>query len=212
MEPKAVALVIIDISGYTRFILSNRTSLVHAQEIVSQLLESVVDSASHPLVLNKFEGDAAFLYAVLGEDPRAAARDIARQVDGFFAAFHARARELSGVRANCPCGACQRVLALQLKAVMHAGSVAFRKIRQFEEVAGEDVIVAHRLLKNSVEGHEYLLMTEAFHGLLGEAGAASGQARQEHYEDLGTVPVRVYPPGEWGKRIGRSDGHGERIL
>lgn len=194
MELERVALVIVDISGYTQFIRFHRGTLVHAQEITSQLLESVLDKASHPLVLNKFEGDAVFLYAALGEDPAAAARDIAKQVSGFFAAFHARAHELSGSRAACACDACQRIRDLRLKAVMHAGEASFRRIRQFEELAGEDVILVHRLLKNSVAEHEYVLMTESFHRLLGDSPAAQGEARIETYDDLGPVPVRVSYP------------------
>lgn len=194
MEPERVALVIVDISGYTQFIRYHRATLVHAQEITSQLLESVIDRASHPLVLNKLEGDAAFLYATLGSDPSEAARDIAKQVAGFFAAFHDRARDLSGSRAGCACDACQRIRDLRLKAVMHAGQASFRRIRQFEELAGEDVILVHRLLKNSIAEHEYVLMTESFHQLLGDSQAAGGEARVESYDDLGPIPVRVSYP------------------
>jgi len=194
MELSAVALVIVDISGYTGFIKFHKTSLVHAQEVISQLLESVIDKASHPLTLNKLEGDAALLYAVLGDDPAAAARDIASQVEGFFAAFHAKARELSGTRSTCPCEACQRILDLRIKAIAHAGQVAFRRIRQFDEMAGEDVILVHRLLKNSVARHEYIMMTEPYYKLLGDSRSGSGEDRLEVTDDLGSVSVRVYYP------------------
>lgn len=191
---KSVALVIIDISGYTQFIQFHKTSLVHAQEIISQLLESVIDKASHPLILNKFEGDAAFLYAEIGEDETAAVRDIVGQVNGFFAAFHAKARELSGSRASCPCEACQRIRDLRLKAIVHRGRAAFRKIRQFQELAGEDVILVHRLLKNSVSEREYILLTEPAYRLLGESPAAATAARIESYDDIGAVKVKVSFP------------------
>lgn len=208
MDPEAVALVIVDISGYTQFIRFHRTTLPHAQEVTSQLLESVIDKASHPLVLNKLEGDAAFLYAALGDDPAAAARDIAGQVAGFFAAFHGRSRDLSAGRAGCACDACQRIRDLQLKAVLHVGEASFRRIRQFEELAGEDVILVHRLLKNSVAAHEYVLMTEAFHRLLGDAGAAWGEARVEAYDDLGPVAVRVSYPTASPGMADRTDSKG----
>src|SRR5258705_12412515 len=55
-------LLIADIAGYTRFMKFHRASLAHAQDIVAQLLEAVID-ASHPrLTLAKLEGDAAFFY------------------------------------------------------------------------------------------------------------------------------------------------------
>jgi class 3 adenylate cyclase len=192
MQPQAVALVIVDISGYTAFIRSNRTTLVHAQEAIAQLLESVIDRADHPLRLNKLEGDAAFLYAPLGSDAAAAARDVARQVGGFFPAFHDRARALARSRESCPCGACRAIHGLQLKAIVHAGEAAFRRIRQFEELTGEDVIVAHRLLKNSVPRPEYVMMTEAFLRLLPDPGFPRGEPRVEAYDDLGDIPVRVF--------------------
>ncbi|MBI3167836.1 MAG: DUF2652 domain-containing protein, partial [Chloroflexi bacterium] len=68
METKKVALVIVDISGYTQFIRSEKTSAVHAEEIIFDLLEAVIDKAAYPLTLNKLEGDAAFLYAELKDD------------------------------------------------------------------------------------------------------------------------------------------------
>ena len=79
MELKHVALVIADIGGYTKYIQFHKTALLHAEEIISQLLETIIDSASFPLTLNKLEGDAALLYADMGDAQTAAARDIAWQ-------------------------------------------------------------------------------------------------------------------------------------
>ncbi len=194
MTLRHVALVIADISGYTRFLRANRTSLLHASEVVSSLLESVIDGASHPLQLNKIEGDAVLLYAELGDDAQAGASDVLRQASSMFAAFHARARLLSGERAACPCDACRNILALRLKIVVHHGRVAFRRIRQFEEMTGEDVIVVHRLLKNTIAAEEYLLLTEAFHQLAGAAPEMTMQASAEYYDDLGPIATRVHFP------------------
>ena len=63
MEIKVVYLVLADISGYTRFVKIHRASILHAEEIVTELMEAVIDAAGPPLILNKLEGDAAFLYA-----------------------------------------------------------------------------------------------------------------------------------------------------
>ncbi|MGP1678486.1 MAG: DUF2652 domain-containing protein, partial [Burkholderiales bacterium] len=93
MELKHVALVMADIGGYTKFIRLHKTTLVHADEIISQLLETIIARASYPLTLNKLEGDAALLYAEMGDTQTAAARGIARQVTAFFSAFHGKARE-----------------------------------------------------------------------------------------------------------------------
>jgi class 3 adenylate cyclase len=194
VEIRRVALVIVDISGYTDFIRFHKTTLQHAAEIISQLLEAVIDQASHPLTLNKLEGDAALFFADLGKGTERGARDVARQVHEFFKVFHARAYELSGSRGACPCEACQKIRDLRLKAVVHEGEVAFKKFRQFEELEGEAVIMAHRLLKNTVPVNEYILLTDVFYALAGNVPHGPGEAREEHCEGLGSVGVRVFYP------------------
>lgn len=194
MEIKKVALVIFDIGGYTEFIRYHKDSLAHAHEVISQLLESIVEHAEYPLILNKFEGDAALLYAEIGDDERRAVGDIYRQVSDLFPAFKAKALELSNERSMCPCGACQNIRELLLKAIVHRGEAAFRKIRQFDEMAGQDVILVHRLLKNSVNANEYILVTEAFYSLLDDNLASRGQALVERYDHLGEIKLKAFPP------------------
>jgi hypothetical protein len=45
MELKHVALVLADIGGYTKFIRLQKTTLLHADEIISQLLETIIARA-----------------------------------------------------------------------------------------------------------------------------------------------------------------------
>ena len=154
-------LVIVDISGYTAFITERTTSLLHAEQIITDLLDAVLDRARHPLVLNKLEGDAALLYGECAAGDAEATHDMLAQVKAFFAAFSeclARQRE---TRANCICDACTRIDHLALKAFVHCGEIAIKQVRQFEELAGEEVILVHRLLKNHVPSREYVLLTEA---------------------------------------------------
>jgi len=85
MDIRKVALVIVDISGYTQFIRLQKLSAVHAEEIIFDLLEAVIDHADYPLTLNKLEGDAAFLYAKLTDENRTEiARDALKQAREFF--------------------------------------------------------------------------------------------------------------------------------
>ncbi|MCQ3980004.1 MAG: hypothetical protein DPW09_41835 [Anaerolineae bacterium] len=196
MEPKKVVLAIVDISGYTRFIKSHKTSQIHAEEIIFDLLEAVIDRAEYPLSLNKLEGDALFLYAELiaGEET-AVACDVVRQVQVFFEAFHTRKDELVAEREDCSCNACQHVWDLRLKAFLHQGEVFFRKIRQFEELAGEDVILIHRLLKNTIPASEYIAATGTFVELTGDYFSDTrSEIRQEYYDDLGMVTMQVFYP------------------
>lgn len=195
MEAKKVALVMVDISGYTQFIRTQKMSAIHAEEIIFELLEAVIDKAEHPLTLNKLEGDALFLYAEIDEREAAKAiRDVAKQAQGFFDAFYARAKTLTTERAECGCNACSRVHDLRLKVLLHFGEALFKKIRQFEELAGEDVIAIHRLLKNNVPTREYILMTETFHSLAGDLPGMAHTESEETYEDMGVIKVHIFQP------------------
>jgi hypothetical protein len=185
-------LVIADISGYTKFIRNPRTSLLHAEQIITDLLDAVIDESKHPLQLNKLEGDAALLYAVCGDGSVRATVDVLNQVKLFFDAFRMRQ---NGIIADgdggCGCDACTNVASLRLKVVMHVGDVLFKRIRHFEEMAGEPVILVHRLLKNSIVSAEYLLMTEEF---AAASGCGEGELSEEACEGFDRQKVRVIYP------------------
>lgn len=193
LDKKEIAIVLIDISGYTRFIKSHKSSMVHAEEIIFQLLESIVEGSEHPLQLNKLEGDAVLMYAETNSLPTQVAKSVLEQVLKAFPVFRAKAAQLEVDRAACPCNACRNIRQLRLKAIIHHGKAVFHKIRQFEELAGEDVIVAHRLLKNSVPLDEYVLMTYTFYPLLDQSIIDQGEERLEEVTDIGPVTVRVFP-------------------
>lgn len=195
MEIKKLVLVLVDISGYTNFIKMHTMSVLHAEAIVTDLLEAVIDHAEYPLTLSKLEGDAAFLYATM-EDERqagAAAKDILNQVTKFFEAFRAKERALIACDA-CQCDACDNIDQLKLKAFLHVGETVIKQIRQFEELAGENVILIHRLLKNSIPVKEYILLTEAFYELSGGFSEQEAETRIETCEGIGSVAVKVYYP------------------
>lgn len=195
MEAKKIVLVMVDISGYTHFIRAQKMSAIHAEEIIFDLLEAVINRAQYPLTLNKLEGDAVFLYAEIGDaDPQEVARDVAKQAREFFEVFNERAKTLTQERAECDCNACQSVHDLRIKVLLHIGEAVFRTIRQFNELAGEDVIAIHRLLKNSIPTREYILMTESFYKRAGNLSGMTHTESAENYEDLGTLNVHVFQP------------------
>ena len=143
--------------------------------------------------MNKLEGDAVLLYADLSKGEDAVSLDVLRQVNSFFTVFRRKTSELTRDRASCSCTACSNIGSLRLKAVLHAGSAVIRQIRGFTEIGGEDVIVVHRLLKNSVKLDEYLLMTDVFHKRIATRSAESGERSVEVDSVLGEIPVWVYP-------------------
>jgi hypothetical protein len=152
MELKRACLAIADISGYTRFLMLHSTSLLHAEVIITELLEAVIGRAEHPLTIAKLEGNAVFLYAVT-EEAAPAARDVLKQAMGFFEAFREKERELIACNI-CQCPACKSIEKLSLKVILHYGEIAVKQIKQFTELAGENAILIHRLLKNSVPGKD----------------------------------------------------------
>jgi hypothetical protein len=58
-------LVIADISGYTRFLTDSE--LDHANGIVADLLNSIVDAMQTPLAVSNIEGDAVFMYGEMAD-------------------------------------------------------------------------------------------------------------------------------------------------
>lgn len=194
MNAKRVFLVLADISGYTRFVRHHQTATQHAHDIVSALLETVIDACQPTLIAHKLEGDAAFLYCDGGLNPAATAGEVRRILLQLFAAFSAEVRNLASAREGCPCDACCQIEQLHLKTIAHWGDAAVRQIRQFEELAGEDVILIHRLLKNSVPVREYSLWTEQFVQLCEIRGTDGLEWRTEQAEGIGAVRVGVdYP-------------------
>ena len=187
-------LLIADIGGYTRFMRLHRMSLVHAQDNTTRLLEATIDAAPR-LELAGIEGDAAFLYVPQPEDEEIAG-SIAAVAAAMHRAFHVEQERLASLTL-CPCAACDQIGRLTVKAVAHLGEVARQTIRDRTSLAGTDVILVHRMLKNSVPIPEYILMTEPVYRRCGPDVQSSTVALDEELEGLGTerlhyLDVREY--------------------
>jgi hypothetical protein len=189
MRSTRAVLLILDISGYTRFIHQRAVSLEHAEGIITELIEAVIDEADLPLKVNKLEGDAALLFAECAPDPALQLRQTFLQLGRFFAAFSQRLEHIRRKRGHCGCDACANVEQLQLKALLHQGPIVIKQVRQFEEIAGDAVILLHRLLKNDVPASQYLLLTADARQPLGDLCA--GFERLEQAIE-GMPPCAVY--------------------
>jgi len=175
-------LVIADIGGYTRFMRLHRMSLAHAQENTLRLLDAVIDSAPD-LELSGLEGDAAFMYAT---EPSAAeiTRSLADLATAMHAAFHTEQGKMESLSV-CRCDACHQTGRLSVKLVAHYGEVVLTPRRGGTTLAGVDVILVHRMLKNHVPLDEYVLMTDAVHALAGSPFAELATPIDEDLEGLG---------------------------
>jgi hypothetical protein len=154
MAIRRAVLLIADISGYTNYMHWNRTHLAHAQLTVAALLESVID-AGKGLKLAKLEGDAAFFWAPDGNAKVLVCDRLSRMRQAFLAR-----RERIKKDNVCSCASCAQLDNLSLKFVAHQGEVAEQKVKRHVELAGVDVILVHRMLKNQVPVLEYVLMTD----------------------------------------------------
>jgi hypothetical protein len=180
-------LLIADIGGYTRFMNANRLTLSHAQQLVADLLESLLDGADGVFEVSKLEGDAVLLYSPTGR-PLPSGTELEQVLVRMRGAFR-RKRDQFAVDNSCSCEACQQAGRLTLKFVTHPGEVAFQKVRSFRELAGVDVILVHRMLKNDVPVPEYLLMTEAARRFVPPSLAEAQQPLTLEAEGLGATPV-----------------------
>lgn len=182
-------LLIADISGYTKFMLTNRTARVHAHGIVSDLLAAVAAAARPPLAVNKFEGDAIFMIAGrAATDWAEIGRNLGTGLSELIDAFDAKLSELAASNL-CDCIACQQMVTLRLKVIAHYGEAVRSQVAGFDEVSGVDVIVLHRLLKNQIQGSEYILLTEPAHAFLDPPGEYAHH--RESYDDIGEWPLRL---------------------
>jgi hypothetical protein len=154
MAIQRAVLLIADIGGYTNYMQWNRMHLAHAQQAVANLLESVID-AGKGLKLAKLEGDAAFFWAPGGD----AKVLVCERLSDMRRSFLAR-REKMKTAIACDCDSCAQLDSLSLKFVAHEGEVAQQKVKRHAELAGVDVILVHRMLKNDVPVPEYVLMTD----------------------------------------------------
>ena len=153
---KSTLFLIPDISGFTKFV--KQTELLHGQHIISELLEILIDANELDLTLSEIEGDALFFYK---QDGMPNKNDLIRQSQAMFTKFHQHLRKYQGHRI-CECGACRGAGDLTLKIIAHAGPVDFITVKGQQKPYGQDVILAHRLLKNQVDSKEYVLLSDSY--------------------------------------------------
>jgi uncharacterized protein YndB with AHSA1/START domain len=138
-------LLLADISGYTAFLTG--TELEHAQAIIHELTSLIREKLAPPMGFVKLEGDAVFCYA-----EAQALRDGERFVELIEACYFDFSNRLQDMAraTTCRCDACAAIPTLGLKFVAHYGTFVVVRDSNLEDLAGPDVILVHRLLKNSV--------------------------------------------------------------
>jgi uncharacterized protein YndB with AHSA1/START domain len=185
-SPESGFLVLADLTGYTAYL--SGSEIEHAPAIAGDLLETIVGRLEPPFRLAKFEGDAAFLFV---EDGRADGSLLLDAVEASYLAFRRRLRSIDQAT-TCDCNSCRLAPKLDLKVFIHHGAFVWSRIAGRDELAGSDVILAHRLLKGTgaaeSRANGFALFTAAAVTALGLDATALGlRAGQEAIEHLGEV-------------------------
>ncbi|MBA2560515.1 MAG: DUF2652 domain-containing protein [Propionibacteriales bacterium] len=188
MTSERSLLLIADIGGYTAYMGSHRMSLAHAEVNTGRLLERVIDAAPD-FDLIEIEGDAAFL--ARQADTLDGDETVAHTLQAALAMHRAFHLERQYVATNlCPCNGCSGANNLKLKFVAHIGEVATQTIRRRRKLVGIDVIHVHRMLKNSVEVPEYVLVSEELYRTA--VAPLPGPAHEVSQDLEGIGPARAY--------------------
>jgi 2-polyprenyl-3-methyl-5-hydroxy-6-metoxy-1,4-benzoquinol methylase len=194
-EAQPVLLMLVDISGYTQFMVSHDRELRHSQMIIGELLESLIHQVDVPLRISSIEGDALLLYAIKsGNDEvwRRRSSNLVERLLALFRVFKERLLEI-GAYSVCKCDACVEVGDLKLKIVVHSGEALVTHVGDFPALSGVDVITVHRLAKNSVPEDEYVLLTEAAYQDLALPPEAEVREGSEEY-DTGVFKTYIFLP------------------
>lgn len=184
-------LLIADISGYTQFLTSSE--LEHAQDVLSSLMELLIDHTLPPLRVAGIQGDAVFSYGLGGG--ALGGQTLVEMIEEMYVAFR-RAIEQMVLNTTCQCNACANISTLDLKFLLHYGTFSISPLRGRDELVGSAVIEVHRLLKNHITEatgiRAYTAYTAAAAEALGLDGFTTNLAgHTETYPDLATLTLWI---------------------
>lgn len=173
-------ILIPDISGFTAFL--TQTEIKHSSHIINELLEGIIANNRLGFHLSEVEGDAVLFYKKGEAIPK---KVLVEQCLFMYQCFHKQIKIIER-DSICRCGACTGVSNLTLKFVAHFGEIQEIKISNFLKATGADMIVAHRLLKNNIDKHEYILLSKPL-TLADRNGSLQWMAGHEEYPAIGKI-------------------------
>jgi hypothetical protein len=183
-------LLLADITGYTSYLAGSE--LEHAQDVLADLLETIIAGIEPPFELSKLEGDAAFAYVPTSV---VSAPMLMDTIESTYFAFRRRLRDVRNAT-TCDCDACVLIPSLDLKFFVHQGRYVIRRIARSEELTGSDVVLVHRLLKGtaglSVNGDAFAVYTKAtLDAMEADPSVLGLTPHTETFDDIGDVDVFV---------------------
>jgi hypothetical protein len=190
--PNKGYFILTDISGYTEFLTASE--LEHAHETLQSLFDVQLANIKFPLKISGFRGDAIFIYT-----PEACfvnPQSFLETLENLYIVFADTLRQMR-FNTTCPCRACQNMGKLDLKMCIHYGEYLIQTLGDRQELLGADVIVPHRMLKNSVIEKTgvkaYALFSEAAADTVHLAELSQPLVpHSETYEHIGELKMLVY--------------------
>lgn len=156
MYASPTLICIPDISGFTKFMSDVDIEL--AAKVIPTLLNNIIYSNELDFKVSEIEGDAILFYRT-GSLPTF--NDLINQMRFFYTEFYKQLKSLDESFSHLIKGNDIPEI-LGLKIILHYGkAVSAVSIGSRIKLMGEDVIIAHRLLKNNIPLDEYLLISDA---------------------------------------------------
>jgi len=188
MKAAPTLICIPDISGFTKFM--SETDFELSSKVIPTLLNNIIYSNEIGLKVSEIEGDAVLFFKQGKLPPFKALIDQCRY---FYTEFY---KQLEVLRIkyseNKDAGVIPKILGLKI--ILHFGTqVAPTQVGSRIKLFGEDLIVAHRLLKNDVPLDEYILISEALTNQYQEEIVAYNLnwgkriENDEHYKHVGKI-------------------------
>ncbi|MAZ73067.1 MAG: hypothetical protein CMC70_07945 [Flavobacteriaceae bacterium] len=188
MKASPALICIPDISGFTEFMRS--VDIEVSSQVIPALLNEIIYSNKLDLKVSEIEGDAVLFFRK-GELPPF--KELVDQCKLFYTQFYEKMevllKKFKEKHTNI-----EFPEILGLKIILHYGAeIGMVQIGNHIKLMGEDVITAHRLLKNDVPIDEYLLISDSLLTLFKEqkieancnwAKLKAGELEVEH---LGTI-------------------------
>lgn len=154
MKALPALICIPDISGFTKFMIDTHFDL--SSKVIPSLLNKIVYSNEIGLKISEIEGDAVLFYKT-GDPPNL--KEMVNQCKYFFTEFY---KQLDVLRKKFKDSDDAKNIPeiLGLKIVLHYGKeVGLVPVGKRIKLIGEDIIAAHRLLKNDIPHSEYILIS-----------------------------------------------------
>jgi hypothetical protein len=145
-----------DITGFTKFIAT--ADINFSKEVIPALLRRLIEANILKMSVAEIEGDAIFFYKN-GRLPSVSR--VAEQCKHLYQTFSDFIDKLEKTDPENY----QRYLgdnSLGLKIIIHYGHISLSNIKGRTKLFGEDVIIAHKLLKNGVDELNYILLSERY--------------------------------------------------